>query len=192
MHHQRIGSRLYASDISKGKTYIYDVTSIGSTEPTLLAEVPTGGSSHSTWATSDGSILISAQEKSDGDVVIFDISDLASPVFLASMDRTSLGLGDEVYSPHNPVLFSDTLLFISWYEAGVIAIDISDPSNPTMIGQYDTWDNNAFFGFDGNWGVYPFLGLDRVLLSDEQNGLFVVDATSLVCEKRGRSDRCVR
>ena len=50
-----------------------------------------------------------------------------------------------------------------------------------MIGQYDTWDNNAFFGYDGNWGVYPFSGLDRVLLSDEQNGLYVVDATALVC-----------
>jgi cysteine-rich repeat protein len=63
----------------------------------------------------------------------------------------------------------------------VVAIDISDPSNPVKVGQYDTWDNNAFFGYDGNWGVYPFFGLDRVLLSDEQNGLFVVDATALVC-----------
>ena len=176
-----LGTRLYASDIRNGITYIYDVTSIGSSAPTLISNVPTGGSSHSTWATSDGSILISAQEKSDGDVVIFDISNLAAPVKLASMDRTSLGLGSEVYSPHNPVLFSDTLLFISWYEAGVVAIDISDPSNPVMIGQYDTWDNNAFFGYDGNWGVYPFSGLDRVLLSDEQNGLYVVDATALVC-----------
>jgi hypothetical protein len=125
--------------------------------------------------------LISAQERSDGDVVIFDISDLNAPVFLSRMDRTSLGLGSEVLSPHNPVLFSDTLLFISWYEAGVVAIDISDPCDPMMVGQYDTWDNNAFFGYDGNWGVYPFSGLDRILLSDEQNGLFVVDASALVC-----------
>ena len=31
--------------------------------------------------------------------------------------------------------------------------------------------------YDGNWGVYPLLGLDRVLLSDIQDGLIVVDAT---------------
>jgi choice-of-anchor B domain-containing protein len=176
-----LGTRLYASDIRRGLTYIYDITSIGSSAAILLAEVPTGSRAHSSWATSDGTILVSAQEKSDGNVVIFDISNLAAPVLLSTMDRTSLGLGSEVLSPHNPVLFSDTLLFISWYEAGVVAIDISDPSNPVKIGQYDTWDNNAFFGYDGNWGVYPFFGLDRVLLSDEQNGLFVVDATALVC-----------
>jgi hypothetical protein len=176
-----LGTRLYASDIRRGKTYIYDIASIGSSAPLLLAEVPTGGSSHSSWATSDGTILISAQEKSDGNVTIFDTSNLAAPVLLSTMDRTSLGLGSEVKSPHNPLLFSDTLLFISWYEAGVVAIDISDPCDPMMVGQYDTWDNNAFFGYDGNWGVYPFSGLDRILLSDEQNGLFVVDASALVC-----------
>jgi cysteine-rich repeat protein len=176
-----LGNRLYVSDISRGLTYVYDITSIGSAAPILLGEVPTGSSTHSSWATSDGTILISAQEKSDGNITIFDISNPAAPVLLSTMDRTSLGLGSEVKSPHNPLLFSDTLLFISWYEAGVVAIDISDPSNPVKVGQYDTWDNNAFFGYDGNWGVYPFFGLDRILLSDEQNGLFVVDATALVC-----------
>jgi choice-of-anchor B domain-containing protein len=176
-----LGTRLYASDIRRGLTYVYDIASIGSSAPILIAEVPTGSRAHSSWATSDGNILISAQEKSDGNVTIFDISNLAAPVLLSTMDRTSLGLGSEVLSPHNPLLFSDTLLFISWYEAGVVAIDISDPSNPVKVGQYDTWNNKAFFGYDGNWGVYPFSGLDRVLLSDEQNGLFVVDASALVC-----------
>jgi cysteine-rich repeat protein len=176
-----LGTRLYVSDISRGLTYVYDITSIGSSAPILLGEVPTGSRAHSSWATSDGTILVSAQEKSDGNITIFDISNPASPVLLSTIDRTSLGLGSEVYSPHNPVLYSDTLLFISWYEAGVVAIDISDPSNPVQVGQYDTWNNNAFFGYDGNWGVYPFFGLDRVLLSDEQNGLYVVDATALVC-----------
>jgi hypothetical protein len=176
-----LGNRLYVSDISRAKTYIYDITSIGSAAPILLGEVPTGSRAHSSWATSDGTILISAQEKDDGNVTIFDISNPAAPVLLSTLDRTSLGLGSEVKSPHNPVLYSDTLLFISWYEAGVVAIDISDPCDPIMVGQYDTWDNNAFFGYDGNWGVYPFSGLDRILLSDEQNGLFVVDASALVC-----------
>ncbi|MDX6693665.1 MAG: hypothetical protein QOF02_1268 [Blastocatellia bacterium] len=33
--------------------------------------------------------------------------------------------------------------------------------------------------FDGNWGVYPFLGMDKVLLSDLDNGLIIVDVRPL-------------
>ena len=32
---------------------------------------------------------------------------------------------------------------------------------------------------DGDWGVYPYLGQDRVLLSDRNTGLYVVDATGV-------------
>ena len=53
------------------------------------------------------------------------------------MDRSSLSI--DAHSPHNPVLFNDTLLFVSWYQAGVVAIDISDPSNPHKVGNYDTF-----------------------------------------------------
>ena len=144
--------------------------------PTFLGEAPSGDNSHSNWVTSDGNVLISAQEISNGDVKIFDISDPGAPVLLSTLDRTSLGI--DAFSPHNPVLFSDTLLFVPWYQAGVVAIDLSDPANPLLVGNYDTFPG-AVSGFDGNWGIYPLLGLDRVLLSDLDGGLFILDATAL-------------
>ena len=171
-----LGTRLYASGIGNGSTYIYDTSAIGVSAPPLLGTVSSGSRSHASWVSSDGTILVSAQERSNGKVQIFDISTPSSPVLLSTMDRTSLSI--DAYSPHNPVLFNDTLLFVSWYEAGVVAIDISDPSNPQKVGSYDTFPGGANF-FDGNWGVYPLLGLDRVLLSDRQAGLYVVDATDL-------------
>jgi choice-of-anchor B domain-containing protein len=174
-----IGTRLYASGFG-GFTYVYDVAGIGSVAPTLLGSVPSGANSHSSWATSDGELLIIAREISNGDVKIFDISNPAAPVLLSSLDRTSLGI--DATSPHNPVLFDDTLLFVSWYEAGVVAIDLSDPSNPALVGQYDTFPGGAAAGYDGNWGVYPLLGLDRVLLSDLDAGLVILDATGLRTE----------
>jgi len=171
-----IGTRLYASGFG-GSTYIYDIADVGSLAPTLLGSVPTGAQSHSSWVSSDGSLLISAQEISDGDVKIFDIANPAAPVLLSSVDRTSLGI--DAFTPHNPFLFDDTLLFVSWYEAGVIALDLADPSDPKLLGSYDTYPGGAN-GEDGNWGVYPLLGLDRVLLSDMDAGLVIVDATALV------------
>ena len=37
--------------------------------PSLLGSVPSGANSHSNWVNSDGTLLISAQEISDGEVV---------------------------------------------------------------------------------------------------------------------------
>ena len=170
-----LGGRLYASGWG-GSTYIYDVSAVASGPPPLLGTVASGSHSHATWVTSDGAILISSREINDGDVRLYDISDPGAPVLLSTVDQTSLGI--ESFSPHNTVLFDDQLLFVSWYQAGVVAIDISNPANPVLAGNYDTFPGPVLVEFNGNWGVYPLLGLDRVLLSDLDGGLFVVDATA--------------
>ncbi len=170
-----IGSRLFAAGFG-GFTYIYDVSQVGTMAPVLLGSVPSGANSHSSWASSDGNLLIVAREIADGDVRIYDVTDPSSPLLLSTIDRTFLGI--EAHSPHNPVLFNDGLLFVSWYQAGVVAIDIIDPTDPVRVGNYDTFPGPVSL-FDGNWGVYPLLGLDRVLASDLDGGLFVLDATAL-------------
>ena len=58
--------------------------------------------------------------------------------------------------------------------------DISDPTNPELVASNDTYNQTPdypYCTYNGNWGVYPFLGTDRILLSDMQNGLFIVDVT---------------
>jgi hypothetical protein len=167
--------RLYASGFG-GFTWIYDVSGIASGPAGLLGQAATGANSHSNAVTSDGSLLISATEISNGVVTLSDVSDPANPILLSTLDRASLGI--DAVSPHNPVLHDDSLLFVSWYQAGVVAIDIRDPSVPQLVGQYDTFPG-LVSGFDGNWGVYSQLGLDRVLLSDMDGGLFIVDASSV-------------
>ena len=167
-----IGNRLYTSGWS-GTTDIYDISGMSATQaPTLLGTISSGGNSHSNWANNAGTILVSAREIANGDVRIFDISDPTNPSLLASIDAASLGI--DAHSPHNPVIMGD-VLYVSWYQAGLQMFDISDPSNPLRIGAYDTFPG-AVSGFDGNWGVYPFLGPDRILLSDLDGGLFIVSA----------------
>ena len=68
-----------------------------------------------------------------------------------------------------------------------MAIDIIDPTDPIRVGNYDTFPGPVSL-FDGNWGVYPLLGLDRVLASDLDGGLFVLDATALGAGQRQASD----
>lgn len=168
-----VNGRLFTSGWS-GKTDIYDVRNVLTAAPPLLGSFDSGTNSHVSWPSNDGKLLASARETTNGDVRLFDISDPANPVQLATISAQSLGL--DAFSAHNPYIIGN-LLIVSWYQAGLVILDISDPRQPRLLGNYDTY-SGPINGFDGCWGVYPFLGLDRVLLSDLDGGLFVVDATA--------------
>lgn len=176
-----LGDRLYTSDISVGRTVIYDVTSMStSVAPIRLGRLITGSNTHSNWVTEDGNVLASAREcdAPTCGVNLFDISDPANPISLAQILEADLGF--DASSPHNPLIMDD-FLYVSWYEAGLQVFDISDPTNPVRVGSYDTYSGPGF-GLQGNWGVYPFLGKDRVLLSDRDSGLYIVDVSAVVPE----------
>jgi choice-of-anchor B domain-containing protein len=170
-----LNGRLYTSGWN-GNTDIFDVRNILTAAPSLLGTVVSGDRSHSSWVGSDGRLLVSARETINGDVRVFDISDPAHPVLRSTITAQSLGIS--AFSPHNPYLVGH-LLFVSWYQAGLQVIDLSDPAAPVRVGEFDTYADPTVTGFRGNWGVYPFLGLDRVLLSDMDGGLYIVDATDL-------------
>jgi uncharacterized protein (TIGR03437 family) len=168
-----VNGRLFTSGWS-GKTDIYDIRNVLTAAPPLLGSFDSGTNSHASWPSNDGKLLASARETADGDVRLFDISNPASPVQLSSITAQSLGLS--AFSVHNPYIIGN-LLYVSWYQAGLVIIDITDPRQPKLVSAYDTYPG-AINGFDGCWGVYPFLGFDRVLLSDLDGGLFIVDTAA--------------
>jgi choice-of-anchor B domain-containing protein len=165
-----LGDRLYTSSFG-GSTEIYDISSMSaSVAPTLLGSISSGSASHSNWVSDDGNLLASARETGGGGIRLYDISDPSSPVLKSEV--YALDLGIDATTPHNPIIVGDTL-YVSWYEAGLQVFDISDPNNMVRTGYYDTYPLGAN-DQDGNWGVYPFLGDDRILLSDYSGGLFIV------------------
>lgn len=174
-----VNGRLFTSGWS-GKTDIYDIRRVLTEPPPLLGSVDSGPTSHAAWMSNDGRIMVSCRETVDGDVRLFDISNPGSPQPLATITAKSLGL--DAFSSHNPYILGN-MLFVSWYQAGMAVIDITDPRQPRLTGVYDTFPGSST-GFDGCWGVYPFLGFDRVLISDLDKGLFIVDATAALAGPR--------
>lgn len=171
-----LGNRMYASSFG-GTTDIFDVSDI--TNPVLLGTISSGSASHSNWVTDDGRILASAREMPRGGVTLFDIANPSEPILLARLLARNLGFAAS--SPHNPLIRED-ILYVSWYEAGLQIFDIADSSHPIHLGGFDTISN---------WGVYPFLGRDRILLSDRLNGLLIVDVTRAVPEPTGLGMTCL-
>ena len=169
-----INGRLYASGLS-GSTEIYDISNVATTAPRRLGVVASGLASHSSWPSNDGRIWATCSERDGGDTRLYDVSDPASPRLLSTITAAAIGI--DAFTPHNPVIVGN-LLFVAWYQAGTQVFDITDPTKPVRVGAYDTYPGPLCpdsFCYAGDWGVYPFLGLDRVLLSDLDGGLFIVD-----------------
>jgi hypothetical protein len=157
-----------------GHTDIFDISNVASSAP-LLGTILSGTNSHSSWPTENGNVLVSAREISGGDLRFFDISDPANPELILRLTPAMVGIGNHI--PHNPVIVGN-LLFVSWYENGLQVFDIANPAEPVRVGYFDTGGFGA--SWDGNWGVNPLLGLNRVLLSDMSTGFFIVDATAVL------------
>jgi hypothetical protein len=99
---------------------------------------------------------------------------------LKTLNDNSVGI--DAYTPHHPFVRGN-LLFLAWYEAGLQVFNITDPANPIHVGAFDTrigGYNSALGAEHGDWGVYPMLGLDKVLLGDRDRGLIIVDATGVL------------
>jgi hypothetical protein len=188
---------MYVASKSSGSgvTDIYDVSTPAI--PQHLWSFPSGPSSHTSMPNADGTILVVAEERSDGNVHLYDLSLMGEPnqpsvpPLLATINRNDLGTSlpgkptaIDGHSPHHPHIYGN-LLFVTWYEAGLQVFNISDPTNPVHVGAYDTYVGGPPGGtanFSGNWGVDLTLGLDTVLLSDRQRGLIVVNATGVLAK----------
>ena len=211
------GNRMFTSgwgnSTNRGRTEIYDISNIATQAPALIGfiqdptSVTAGNSMHSSWSSEDGNYLYSCRETSNGngDVRVYNITDATQPLLVNSL--TMQGLQLNAVTPHNPVVVGN-YLYVAWYQAGLQVFDISTPSNPVRVGQYDTyqpafapspeetkalldsepWDlicasdnlqNLLPTTFDGNWAVYPFLGQNKILAGDLKAGLLVLDASGI-------------
>ena len=160
---------LYSSEIGEGRFTVFDVSDkqniieLGSS-PTLFE------TTHNAWLSDDGDYLFTTDEKANATVGSYLVSD---PTDIEALDnyRPEATLGTGVI-PHNTHVLDDYLI-TSYYTDGGIITDASDPENLVEVGNYDT--NEDFTnGFHGTWGAYPFLPSGLILLSDIENGLFVL------------------
>ena len=164
--------RLYAS--AWDSLRVYDVSDVANTLPPLLGSVP-GDNVHAAWATDDGRFVVVTEEKFDSGLHLYEVIDNGATVTLEARGYHFIS-SLRAASAHN-VLIDGNRVYVSWYAAGVQVLEI-DPDTATwhLVASFDTTASDGDDAFsDGSWGVYPFLGPERVLASDRFNGLFVID-----------------
>lgn len=131
---------------------------------------PSQGYNHSSWIGSNG-IGVMTDETHGLPVKVIDARNIIN---LQVTGLFSPRPGDSTCIPHMPYIV-DHFAFIAYYFDGLQIYDIADPAQPKQAGFYDTYMQPSFKGFAGAWGCYPFLPSGRILVSDMQTGLYVLD-----------------
>ncbi len=85
------------------------------------------------------------------------------------------------WSIHNTETLGDRA-YVSWYSAGIVALDLGDPTSPSMVGQFvpDTSKrhaNSLGVGPAEVWGVAIDQDTGIVYASDMRSGLWIVRPT---------------
>jgi len=164
------GDTLWGGAIYNGEFSVVDVSD--KANPVLLATHGTPNNfTHNSWISDDGNTVFTTDEVSGAFVTSYDVSDLNN---IEELDRIQAWSVDTDVIPHNTHVAGDFLV-TSYYRDGVSVVDASNPSNLIEVAYYDSSPNYEGAGFNGAWGTYPFLPSGNILVSDIENGLFVLE-----------------
>lgn len=162
------GDTLWLSELDAGQFAIADVTDRAN--PVVLAAQETPNRfTHNCWLSDDGDYLFTTDERAGAYVTSFDVSDIGN---ITELDRYQADPGSKLI-PHN-TYFLNNYLINSYYKYGVTIVDATRKDNLVEVGNYDTSPFPNGDGFNGCWGVYPYLPSGTIIASDIETGLYVL------------------
>lgn len=162
------GNFAYTAEISKGQLRVLDVSDKSALVVLGEKSYP-GAFTHNTWLNDAGTVCFTTDEYEGAYLHAFDVAD-PGDIELLDRIRSSISQGEAI--PHN-LHVRDDYLFTSYYRDGLNIVDAHRPGNLVEVGYFDTSPLSGG-GFNGAWGAYPFLPSGLVLVSDIEEGLFIV------------------
>jgi len=162
------GDTLWASCIYDGFLSVIDVSDKANPNEVTTFNTP-NNFTHNSWPNNNNHYLFTTDEVSSAYVASYDVSDFSN---ITELDRFQHHPGTGVI-PHN-AHFLNNYVFTSYYTDGVVVIDATNPDNLVEAGYYDTSPNFSGNGFNGCWGVYPYLPSGNIIASDMNSGLWIL------------------
>jgi choice-of-anchor B domain-containing protein len=161
---------MFLAHIADGFFSLVDVSN--KSNPLLIGTKTTPNTfTHNIWPSDNGQYVFTTDEISGAFIAAYDITD---PSNIFEVDRIQNSPGQGVI-PHNTHVLGNYLV-TSYYSDGIVIHDATHPNNLIKVGQFDTYPTQTA-GFDGCWGVYPFLPSGTILASDITKGLFILGPT---------------
>jgi choice-of-anchor B domain-containing protein len=163
---------LYASHINIGLFAIVDMTD--KANPVVLNTQQTPNSfTHNTWLSEDRKVIFTTDETPSSYVAAYDVSNPEDIQFLDKI-QSNPGSGSIGHNTHILGKYAVT----AWYRDGVTIVDATLPYNLVQVGNYDTYPQGVGDGFDGAWGVYPYLPSGNLIVGNMVPGeMYVLTPT---------------
>ncbi len=162
-------------DFNETSVDLWDVTEKSAPVRLSTTTYPTATYVHSGWPTEDNQYIVVHDELDElrrslnTHIYTLDVSDLRVPSLVTSYT------GGTTSTDHNGYTIGNRY-YVSHYKRGLVIFDVTNPRALTEVGSFDTYlspsANSA--GTDGAWGVYPFLPSGTLLVSDIENGMFLL------------------
>jgi len=162
-------------DFNETSVDLWDVTDKAAPFKLSTTTYPTASYVHSGWPTADNMAIIVHDELDElrralnTHIYTLDIADLRVPSLVTSY------IGGTTSTDHNGYTIGNRY-YLSHYKRGLVIFDVTNPRALTEVGSFDTYlspsANSA--GTDGAWGTYPFLPSGTLLVSDIENGMFLL------------------
>ena len=155
----------WASAFNRASIVVLDVSD--KSAPTEITRWFQGFSTHQAWLTDDSKYLLVTDERVGGHLKIWDVSDLNNITKVSEYESIPNII------IHNVFVKGD-FAYISYYVEGLKIIDISDPTSPGEVGDYDIFPGSNSAGFAGSWGVFPYTSSGLVFIGDMQGSFTTV------------------
>lgn len=131
--------------------------------------------SHQGWLSEDhryffmNDELDELQDHTNTRTYVWDIEDLENSEMIGYYEHNTVSVDHNLYVKND-------LLYQANYTSGLQVLDISSPlpEDISTLGFFNTTPENNQPSFDGLWSVYPYLSGDKVIVSDMNNGLFIL------------------
>jgi choice-of-anchor B domain-containing protein len=161
---------MYLAHINDGFFSLVDVSD--KANPLLIGTKHTPNNfTHNVWPSSNGQFVFTTDEVTGAYITAYSIQ---NPAAIEEVDRTQHSPATGVI-PHNTHVKGDFLI-TSYYSDGITIHDITNPESIILVGDYDTYPTQTS-GFDGCWGVYPFLPSGTIVAADITEGLYLLNPT---------------
>jgi len=154
---------------------LVDVTD--KTAPVMISSTmyPQSGFAHQGWLTEDHRFFLLGDESDESSfnvptrTHVFDVSDLDAPVYVFAYEAATAAIDHNLYVLGNRV-------FQANYTSGLRVLEFGDLANRELmeIAFFDTFPTSDATDFSGAWSVYPYLPSGAIIVSDRNNGLFIL------------------
>jgi choice-of-anchor B domain-containing protein len=160
---------------NENKVVIADISD--KMNPTIISTISYSNVkyAHQGWFTEDLKYFILGDELDELRIgnktrsIIFDFTDLDNPLYHFDYFGTTNAIDHNGY-------VKDNIYYQANYTAGVRMIDVSNATNKVFseVGFFDTYPENNNTSFNGVWNVYPYFPSGNIIISDINNGFFVI------------------